>query len=490
MFQSVKISIFGSNMIRHGTISSHGLMMAYLPRCSMIKTATAAADLSHLYSHHLHTRTNRSRSRNKSRSTGQKYSNSYGNNKHEESMVRLSKRMSELDLCSRREADRLISMQKATSATIPIITVKGIPIEPILGQKVPHDEMDIRLLSVNNAGAASTDINSFKLDNHNDNTNTNTNNKTYRYIDDNSQNNNVNDWNWNERQYDTIILHKPTGYISGQPDKRHGHTPAVRLLTMDNYSHNPETKQNENTYKQSIQKSLQFTSNFYHSNANATPTLANYVPAGRLDLHSSGLLFFTKCGVMAKKLLRNHRKKDDSNNNMLSLSTNHPSNTNKHSILLGKEYIVTMEPIIQNQQKHKHVHAHAHAHTQHHTKDDNSRKMSTRLRQNYKTNDRTFDNSTIPTPNTNLEPFYKGGWRLKRDTVDLLPVLGAKWISYTGQSSHTSSSQTSSSRSTSLSTSSSSSSSLESIMVAAPSKSMRLMIPPLFAVMTMNPVPP
>ncbi len=75
----------------------------------------------------------------------------------------------------------------------------------------------------------------------------------------------------------TILLNKPIGYVSGQPEDNY--EPAVRLITADN------------------QESL----------ANDQPLDRKHfdglAPAGRLDIDSQGLLIFTQSGVVAKKLI-------------------------------------------------------------------------------------------------------------------------------------------------------------------------------------------
>ena len=88
--------------------------------------------------------------------------------------IRLTKRMSQLDLCSRREADRLIIEEK--------VLVKGVP--AVVGMKVAANETDIVVAgqSKNNCAA--------------------------------------------------VVLNKPVGYVSGQPE--HQNLPAVRLLTKEN----------------------------------------------------------------------------------------------------------------------------------------------------------------------------------------------------------------------------------------------------------------
>lgn len=140
------------------------------------------------------------------------------------SMIRLSKRMSELDMCSRREADRFISKQE--------VLVRGVP--AILGQKVLAGETDIELLP-------ST-----------------------------------------EHHHEAVVLHKPTDYVSSQPED--GHVPAVRLLTPSNL----------------LEGEMGFAKQLYYG---SNETLTGYAPAGRLDMDSSGLLVFCNSGVLAKKLV-------------------------------------------------------------------------------------------------------------------------------------------------------------------------------------------
>lgn len=95
-----------------------------------------------------------------------------------EGPIRLSKRMADLGLCSRREADRFISMGQ--------VKVDGVIVD-VLGSKVTKDQ-EIELLS-----EARDELES-KL---------------------------------------TIALHKPVGYVSSQPED--GHKSAVELLSLENY---------------------------------------------------------------------------------------------------------------------------------------------------------------------------------------------------------------------------------------------------------------
>ena len=85
-----------------------------------------------------------------------------------------------------------------------------------------------------------------------------------------------------EAKYDqakqvTVLLNKPVGYVSGQPEP--GFTPAITLITLDNQhkqSGDPE-------FKPWMMRGL--------------------APAGRLDIDSTGLLVLTQDGRVAKKLI-------------------------------------------------------------------------------------------------------------------------------------------------------------------------------------------
>jgi 23S rRNA pseudouridine2604 synthase len=183
--------------------------------------------------------------------------------------------MSELDICSRREADRYIMEGR--------VMIGDNPVEPILGQKVPANESTIFLLSQPYKQLEKTHVDDIDK------------RKIQRRA-------------WSDLQSTTVILHKPLGYVSGQPEEaRKGgeqrkHTPAVRLLTPSNahivesnYDHPQEFLQ----AKEIASEELDFQMHY----ASKHTTLRDYVPAGRLDLNSSGLLIFTNSGVMAKKLI-------------------------------------------------------------------------------------------------------------------------------------------------------------------------------------------
>lgn len=73
----------------------------------------------------------------------------------------------------------------------------------------------------------------------------------------------------------TIILNKPVGYVSGQPED--DHKPAVVLITKENQFVGSESLKREH--------------------------FDGLAPAGRLDIDSRGLLVFTQNGTVAKQLI-------------------------------------------------------------------------------------------------------------------------------------------------------------------------------------------
>ena len=134
-------------------------------------------------------------------------------------LERLSKRMSHLGLCSRREADDYI--EKGW------VKVNGQT--AVLGQKVlPSDR--IELLSQAKRGMAE------KI---------------------------------------TVLLHKPVGFVSGQPEK--AYRSALELITAENF--------------------------FNTSQKMPKLPLFHLAPAGRLDIDSTGLLILTQDGRIAKKII-------------------------------------------------------------------------------------------------------------------------------------------------------------------------------------------
>lgn len=80
-----------------------------------------------------------------------------------------------------------------------------------------------------------------------------------------------------QRAQMTILLHKPVGYVSGQPEP--GFTPAVVLVQPENQYCTPDTPA-------------------FHASH-----LKGLAPAGRLDIDSTGLLVLTQDGRVARQLI-------------------------------------------------------------------------------------------------------------------------------------------------------------------------------------------
>lgn len=140
----------------------------------------------------------------------------------DEEKIRLSKLMAEKGLCSRREADDLISRG--------LVYVNGIVVDQ-LGTKVSRD------VRVSLATEALQE----------------------------------------RKRLATIILNKPIGYVSAQPEP--DKTPAIRLITPEN----------------------QFLKN---DKRRLRPTdLDGLAVAGRLDIDSQGLLIFTQDGSLARHII-------------------------------------------------------------------------------------------------------------------------------------------------------------------------------------------
>ena len=136
--------------------------------------------------------------------------------------LRLSKLMAQRGLCSRREADELIAKGW--------VKVDGVVVST-LGTKVLPDAV------IELAREARTKLNDLV----------------------------------------TIIMNKPVGYVSGQPEKNY--EPAVRLITIDSQEREPD--------------GLRLNRKHFDGLA----------PAGRLDIDSQGLLVFTQDGKIAKHLI-------------------------------------------------------------------------------------------------------------------------------------------------------------------------------------------
>jgi len=136
---------------------------------------------------------------------------------------RLSKRMSELGLCSRREADEWIE-NGWVKVDGKVVNTLGARVTP-----TSHIEVD----------AAARQHQSEQV---------------------------------------TILLNKPVGYVSGQPED--GHEPAMVLIKPENHWAEDPTR-----------------IPFRHTH------LRGLAPAGRLDIDSTGLIVFTQDGRVAKRLI-------------------------------------------------------------------------------------------------------------------------------------------------------------------------------------------
>lgn len=135
--------------------------------------------------------------------------------------LRLSKLLAHKGLCSRREADDFISRG--------LVLVDGLPVTT-LGIKVfPNQQVALAPEAVGE-----------------------------------------------QRLLATILLNKPVGYVSGQPEP--GYRPAVELIT-------PERRM-PNTPGPAVTRE----------------TFVGLAPAGRLDIDSTGLLVFTQDGRLARHL--------------------------------------------------------------------------------------------------------------------------------------------------------------------------------------------
>jgi 23S rRNA pseudouridine2604 synthase len=154
--------------------------------------------------------------------------------------------MSELDLCSRREADRLILNG--------CVKVDGKLVE--VGEKVSSSLKvnRIEILKNNSVAAEFTQQQQLQLQQ-------------------------------TDNSIVAVVLNKPVGYVSGQAE--HGYDPAIQLLTPTNL-----WKETSSLTTPTKESSTKFPTSW-----------KGFAPAGRLDRDSTGLLVFSKSGVIAKKLI-------------------------------------------------------------------------------------------------------------------------------------------------------------------------------------------
>lgn len=136
-------------------------------------------------------------------------------------MVRLSKLMAQRGVCSRREADAFIKQG--------LVSVNGVIIDRLGTKVAPDAEIALAPRAVKK-----------------------------------------------QKELITIILNKPVGYVSAQPEP--GYAPAIKLITVANQ--------------------------FAKGNKCLMPEhLKGLAVAGRLDIDSQGLLIFTQDGRLAKKII-------------------------------------------------------------------------------------------------------------------------------------------------------------------------------------------
>lgn len=137
--------------------------------------------------------------------------------------IRLSKLMSEQGLCSRREADSYIERGW--------VLVDGLPVTELGTRILPGQTITLAVAAQHRQQARVT-----------------------------------------------ILLHKPVGYVSGQPEKNY--QPAVTLVTASKRYANDR-----------------------HPLRFSPQHLRGLAPAGRLDIDSTGLLVLTQDGRIAKQLI-------------------------------------------------------------------------------------------------------------------------------------------------------------------------------------------
>jgi 23S rRNA pseudouridine2604 synthase len=136
-------------------------------------------------------------------------------------MVRLSKLMAQRGVCSRREADVFIEQG--------MVSVNGVIVDQLGAKVAPDSEITLAPQAVKK-----------------------------------------------QKELITIILNKPVGYVSAQPEP--GYAPAIKLITVANQ--------------------------FGKGNKRLAPEhLKGLAVAGRLDIDSQGLLLFTQDGRLAKKII-------------------------------------------------------------------------------------------------------------------------------------------------------------------------------------------
>jgi len=278
--------------------------------------------------------------------------------------IRLSKRMSELGICSRREAAAILkSAQECSniSKLDKVIHLHGKPVTNGAAVKVSPEEKLIQIRNGNDATTKKGESKEFL---------------PYSAMD------------YHDIMGDTIVLNKPLGYVSGQEE--HQHIPAVRLLNRDNMyldDFDEDTRQKLETSNalhfdrwkfkghdlkaNSIPKRIRDTlrdDDLTEKIKTTNETLTGYAPAGRLDIDSTGLLIFTKAGIMARRIIE-------------------PKSN------IEKEYIVKVQPAVKLSKKELEIGL-----------------------------------TGLPHPSNNLSRLLRPGNRLVQEPKPLKPLVVAEWI--------------------------------------------------------------
>jgi len=222
---------------------------------------------------------------------------------HPGTPIRLSKRMSELGMCSRREAAAILKAagefadERYLKNLKKVIYLRGKPVMDGAAVKVPPTEKHIEIRSGDDPPEGES--------------------KEFVLVPYENR-------PWEEIRGDTIVLNKPIGYVSGQEE--HQHVPAVRLLTRDriHLDYLDEKERQPFHHKSSDLHFDKWKFAGYDMMANSVPkhirdtlredelkeksrvnveTLTGYAVAGRLDIDSTGVLIFTRAGIMARRLI-------------------------------------------------------------------------------------------------------------------------------------------------------------------------------------------
>lgn len=305
-------------------------------------------------------------------------------NNTSEMPIRLSKRMSELGICSRREAARILlevsqcNDQSSLKDLKEVIYLRGLPVMDGAAVKVPPDEKYIEIRSGDDP-PRKMNVDVDEVDSEGSNCET-----LKEYVPYPNR-------PWEEIMGDTILLHKPIGYVSGQEE--HQHVPAVRLLNRENMHLCDLDKDIQDVFRNN-DNALHFDRwkySGYDVKANSVPkhirmtldeeklkekndnmldlqTLSGYAPAGRLDIDSTGVLLFTRAGIMARRLIEPDSK-------------------------IPKEYVVTVEPAVQLNAWEREMHL-----------------------------------KSLPRPTRDLSVLLRTGNRLAGERNPLKPLLVAEWL--------------------------------------------------------------